>query len=218
MELIHLKLSQSGKKNLWRRSINELIWIRCSIWWLISWWSWSNESVRKLWFIAHEWKCWAMSNSFSRNEIWFTRIFVEKIKQQNQSLSSELIIVDLIKDFLLGLIIEQIPNEKIPSFSTVEVNFNRQALKTCLEHLSTHQFPWLQFYLSSNDDDHSMMKITKYLKKLYEELREDLIVNWIFNGQDQFSRCFIRFRDQEKFLQLIIDGRDHSHDLQLIKI
>ena len=78
--------------------------------------------------------------------------FFKKIKQQNQGLSSELIIVNVAKD-LLGLIIEQISNERISSFSTVQVKSNRQAFKTCLEHLSTHEFLWLQFDLSSNYDE-----------------------------------------------------------------
>ena len=106
------------------------------------------------------------------------------------------------------------------SFPTVEVHSNRQTFKTCLEQLSTHEFLWLQFYLSSNDDeddDQSMNKINKYVKKLYDQIREDSIVIGIFNGKDQFSRCFIRLKDEEKFLPLIIDGKEYPHDLKLTK-
>ena len=58
--------------------------------------------------------------------------FFKKIKQQNQSLLIQSLLLDFIKD-LLGLSIEQIPNKKVSSFPTIEVNSNRQALKTCLD-------------------------------------------------------------------------------------
>ena len=159
-----------------------------------------------------------MSNILSGDKIWFIRRFF----QENQTTEPRFILtihrLSNFKVLRLGLIIEQIPDEKISSFPSIEVNSNRQAFKTCLEHLSTHEFLWLQFYLSSNDDDEqSMVKITKYLKKLYEEIREDSIVIGIFNGKDQFSRCFIRFKDEEKFLPLMIDGKEYPFDLKLTK-
>ena len=39
----------------------------------------------------------------------------------------------------------------------------------------------------------------------------------IFNGQDQFSRCFIRLKDEEKCLPLVIDEQEYPYDLKLTK-
>jgi len=77
--------------------------------------------------------------------------FFKKIKQQSKA-----------------LLIEQISNNKKISLPTIEVNSNRQAFKTCSEQLSSHEFIWLQFYLSSIDDYQILNKITKYIKKLYQ--------------------------------------------------
>jgi hypothetical protein len=126
--------------------------------------------------------------------------FFKKIKQQNK-----------------GLIIEQTINQKKTSLSTIEVNSNRQAFKTCSEELSKHEFIWLQFYLSSIHDEQSFNKIIKYLKKLYQNLREDSILIGILSGQDHFGRCFIRIKDDEKLTPLIINGKEYPYDLKLIK-
>jgi hypothetical protein len=121
--------------------------------------------------------------------------------------------------FILALIIEQSVNNLRTSLPTIEVDSNRQAFKKCLEELPTHEFVWLQFYVSSlNDDDQSLIKLTKYLKKLYRSLREDSIVIGILSGQeDHFSRCFIKIKDDEKLIPFIIDGKQYPHDLKLVK-
>jgi len=94
------------------------------------------------------------------------------------------------------------------------VDSNRQAFKTCIEQLPQYEFIWLQFYLSSIND---FNKTTKYIKKLYQNLREDSILIGILSGENQFGRCFIRIKDDEKLIPLIIDGKEYPYDLKLIK-
>ena len=117
--------------------------------------------------------------------------------------------------------IEHISNQKKISLPTIEVNSNRQAFKTCIEQLATHEFVWLQFYLSSeddDDDDQMLNKLNKYVKKIYQNLREDSIMIGIFSGEkDRFSRCFVRIKDEEKLTPLIIDGNEYPYDLKLVK-
>ncbi len=117
--------------------------------------------------------------------------------------------------FLLALLIEQLSTTKKSSLPTIEVHSNRQVFKTCIEQLSTHEFIWLQFYLS--DHDQALNKINKYIKKIYQNLREDSIVIGIFSGENQFGRCFIRIKDDEKLTPLIIDGNEYPYDLKLGK-
>ncbi|CAF2901974.1 unnamed protein product [Rotaria sp. Silwood2] len=86
------------------------------------------------------------------------------------------------------------------------------------EHLATHEFLWLQFYVSPlNDDDQSLIKITKYIKKLYKSLREDSILIGILSGHDSFGRCFVKIKDDEKLTPLVIDGKEYPYDLKLVK-
>ncbi len=117
------------------------------------------------------------------------------------------------------MLIEQISNNKKFSLPTIEVQSNRQVFKTCIEQLSTHEFLWLQFYLSSVDDDNSTLnKINKYMKKIYQNLREDsILIGILFGEENQFSRCFIRIKDDEKLTPLIIDGNEYPYDLKLVK-
>ncbi|CAF3942904.1 unnamed protein product [Adineta steineri] len=128
--------------------------------------------------------------------------FFKKIKHQNKA-----------------LIIEQTVNTVRTSLPTTEVDSNRQAFKTCMKQIPTNEFLWLQFYCSSlNDDEQSLVKISKYIKKLYRSLREDSIIIGVLSGQqDHFGRCFIRIKDEEKYIPLIIDGQEYPHDLKLIK-
>jgi hypothetical protein len=60
-------------------------------------------------------------------------------------------------------------------------------------------------------------KITKYIKKIYQNLREDSIIIGILSGEDQFGRCFVRIKDDEKLTPLIIDGKEYPYDLKLVK-
>ena len=117
----------------------------------------------------------------------------------------------------LALIIEQTSNSVTTSLSTTKVDSNRQAFKTCIEQLPKNEFIWVQFYLSSLNNDQSLIKITKYMKKCYQSLREDSILIGILSDQNQFGRCFIRIKDDEKLTPLIINGKEYPYDLKLIK-
>jgi hypothetical protein len=56
------------------------------------------------------------------------------------------------------------------------------------------------------------------MKKIYQNLREDSIIIGIFSGEEnQFGRCFIRIKDDEKLTPLIIDGNEYPYDLKLLK-
>ena len=94
---------------------------------------------------------------------------------------------------------------------------NRQAYKTCIEQIPSKEFIWLQFYLSHSNDDQTMMKINKYMKKIYHNLREDSIIIGILSGEDRFGRCFIRIKDEARLTPIIIDGIEYPHDLKLVK-
>ncbi|CAF1035137.1 unnamed protein product [Adineta ricciae] len=129
--------------------------------------------------------------------------FFKKIRQQDKA-----------------LIIEQTPANDRTSLRTMEVSSNREAYQAGLEQLPKHEFLWIQFYLATDsvDDDESLMKICKYTKQLYRSLREDSIIIGMFTEfNDSFSRCFVRFKDEEKFTPLIIGGHEYPHDLKLIK-
>ncbi|CAF2119965.1 unnamed protein product [Rotaria magnacalcarata] len=125
--------------------------------------------------------------------------FFKRIKHQNRA-----------------LVIDQALNNTKISLPTMKVNSNRQVFKTSIEKLSTHEFLWLQFYVSLNDDQ-SFAKITKYIKKIYKSLREDSILIGIFSDQDDFGRCFVRIKDDEKLSPLIINGKEYPYDLKLVK-
>ncbi len=118
------------------------------------------------------------------------------------------------------MLIEQNLNDKNYSLSTIKVDSNRQVYKKCLENLSEHELIWLQFYAGDDDDDdhESLNKINKYVKKIYDNLRQDSMVIGILSGNDQLGRCFIRIKDDEKFNPLIIDGKEYPYDLKLRKI
>ncbi|CAM4758266.1 unnamed protein product [Rotaria magnacalcarata] len=116
----------------------------------------------------------------------------------------------------MSLVIDQALNNTKISLPTMKVNSNRQVFKTSIEKLSTHEFLWLQFYVSLNDDQ-SFAKITKYIKKIYKSLREDSILIGIFSDQDDFGRCFVRIKDDEKLSPLIINGKEYPYDLKLVK-
>ena len=62
-----------------------------------------------------------------------------------------------------------------------------------------------------------MLKIIKYLRKLYKILREDSIIIGILSGQDYFGRCFVKIKDDEKLTPLIIEGKEYPYDLKLVK-
>ncbi|CAF3351808.1 unnamed protein product [Rotaria sp. Silwood1] len=127
--------------------------------------------------------------------------FFKRIKQQNKA-----------------LIIEQTSNNIKTSLPTIEVDSNRQVFKTCNEQLATHELLWLQFYISElNNNEQSLIKITKYVKKLYKSLREDSILIGILSGQDSFARCFVKIKDDEKLTPLVIDGKEYPYDLKLVK-
>ncbi|UJR24848.1 hypothetical protein I4U23_006217 [Adineta vaga] len=128
--------------------------------------------------------------------------FFKKIRQQDKA-----------------LIIEQTVTNDTISLRTMKVSSNREALQTGLEQLPNHEFLWIQFYLpSDNDEDQSLMKICKYTKQLYQSLREDSIMIGIFTSPDDiFGRCFVRFKDDEKFTPLVINGQEYPHDLKLVK-
>ncbi|CAF5035368.1 unnamed protein product, partial [Rotaria sp. Silwood1] len=116
------------------------------------------------------------------------------------------------------LIIEQTSNNIKTSLPTIEVDSNRQVFKTCNEQLATHELLWLQFYISElNNNEQSLIKITKYVKKLYKSLREDSILIGILSGQDSFARCFVKIKDDEKLTPLVIDGKEYPYDLKLVK-
>ena len=119
------------------------------------------------------------------------------------------------------------------SLPTIEVDSNRRALKMCIEQLATQEFVWLQLYVPSLDDhndddddgdgdgkscqDSSLMKISKYLGKLYQSLREDSILIGIMSDQADMARCFVRIKDDARLSPLIIDGKEFPHDLKLVK-
>lgn len=87
-------------------------------------------------------------------------------------------------------------------------------MKICLEEIEQREFLWLQLYF---DEDMKLNKLNKYFHQIYSKLREDSILIGILTSEENFSRCFIRIKDEEKFLPLIIDGKEFPFDLKLVK-
>jgi hypothetical protein len=142
--------------------------------------------------------------------------FFKKIKQQNKGLEiSETFYFNT--KFILALIIEQTSACTKTSLPTIEVESNRQAFKTSVEQIPSKEFIWIQFYLSLSDDDQSLGKISKYIKKIYQNLREDSILIGVLSGQDPFGRCFIRVKDDAKLTPLVIEGKEYPYDLKLVQ-
>jgi len=95
---------------------------------------------------------------------------------------------------------------------------NRQAFKLCKEHVNDYEFIWLQFYIDKQEEEEGqqLKKITKYLFKLYKQLRENSILIGLLPGAP-LGRCFIRMKDDEKFQPIVIDGTQYPCDLKLKK-
>ena len=119
----------------------------------------------------------------------------------------------------LAVIIDQNSSAHRVSLPTLEVDSNRQALKSCLEQISTHELIWLQLnFAPSSDRERELSKLKKYLRRFYQALREDSIVlGMIASDEEKFARCFVRIKDEEKFLPLIIDGQEYPFNLKLTK-
>ena len=117
------------------------------------------------------------------------------------------------------MIIDQGSTTDRVSLPTVEVESNRQALKACREQISTHELIWLQLHFSSSEDrEQELSKLKKYLRKFYQQLREDsLVLGMIVSEEEKFGRCFVRIKDEENFLPLLIDGQEYPYNLKLTK-
>lgn len=116
-----------------------------------------------------------------------------------------------------GLIVEQSSSTDRISLPTIEVESNRQAMKTCLEQIDEREFLWLQLYFSSFDEQPKLKKLSKYFQEIDEKLREDSILIGILSAEEDFARCFVRIKDEEKFLPLVIEGKEYPFNLKLIK-
>ncbi|KAI0988401.1 hypothetical protein GJ496_003249 [Pomphorhynchus laevis] len=100
------------------------------------------------------------------------------------------------------------------SINYVKCESNQRAVNHAIPSISTHDFIFCQFYVCDIPREKKILKISRYIQRIYDSSPENAFISILFTGQQNLGRVYVTTKCEESIKPLVINGLELPHNFR----